>query len=153
MQETGPIDARIIAPLVDAILKDSNPDVRRSALRAVVRLPLSAESWIGVGGIVYHLLRSGVFSLLHGGDKPSVPLADAIEAAAFIPVQQVRDALRKILRVENAAVRRATAQALPNAGDPAGMGILIGALGDADPWSRYQTSKYIYGLRSSTAPF
>src|SRR5882672_6330746 len=104
MPETGQIDSRIIAPFVNAILKDPDAEVRRAALRAVVRLPLPAESWIAVGGIVYDLLRSGVFALLHGGQQPPVPLVDAIEAAAFIPVRQVREALQRILLLEDATV-------------------------------------------------
>ena len=60
MSDTDQIDSRIIAPLINAIIKDSHAEVRRAALRAVVRLPLPAEGWIAVGGIVYCLdLRPG----------------------------------------------------------------------------------------------
>ena len=153
MPDTDQIDSRIIEPLINAIIKDPHAEVRRAALRAVVRLPLPAEGWIAVGGMVYNLLRTGVFALLNGGEPPPVPLVDAIEAAAFIPVQQVREALQRILLLEDATVRRAAAHALAAAGDPSGTRVLIDALGDANPWDRYQTSKSIYRVRHNTGPF
>lgn len=135
------------------MLEDPDLDVRRAALRAAVRLPLDAAGWIEVGRAVYFLLSSGVFALRHGGDLPAVPLLDAIDGAARVPVKQVKEALRQLVRFEEPAVRKAAAHALALGGDGTGTGVLVDALSDLDLLERYEVSKSLYRVRESTAPY
>ena len=100
------LDTSQVAPLLTALVKEPSPDARKKLLKAVVRLPLPPEGWIGVAATVYYLLEAGAFAFLHGGEPPSLPLEEVIEAAAFVPVKQVREALRGILSLEHPAARK-----------------------------------------------
>ena len=120
------LDTSQVAPLLTALVKEPSADARKKLLNAVVRLPLAPEGWIGVAATICYLLESGAFAFLHGGEPPSLPLEDVIAVAAFVPVRQVRDALRGILSLEHPAARKAAARALAVAGDPSGE--CVGAL-------------------------
>ena len=122
-------------------------------MKAVVRLPLPPEGWIGVAATICYLLESGAFAFLHGGEPPSLPLEDVIAEAAFVPVRQVRDALRGILSLEHPAARKAAARALAVAGDPSGARELLRQLHESDRNERYEAAKHIYRLRDGIKPF
>jgi hypothetical protein len=147
------VSSQAVAPLVRAMLEDPDLDVRRAALRAAVRLPLDADAWIEVGRAVYFLLSSGVFALRHGGEPPRVPLLDAIDGAARVPIKQVKEALRQLVGFEEPAVRKAAAHALALGGDGTGAGVLVDALTGQELLERYEASKSLYRVRESTASY
>jgi len=147
------LDTSQVAPLLTALVKEPSADARKKLLKAVVRLPLHPEGWIGVAATICYLLESGAFAFLHGGEPPSLPLEDVIAEAAFVPVRQVRDALRGILSLEHPAARKAAARALAVAGDPSGARELLRQLHESDRNERYEAAKHIYRLRDGIKPF
>lgn len=111
-----------VAPLLRA-LGDDVESVRVSALRAIIRLPLTTDVQLEVAGVLHALLRD------------DIPQEDVIEFAARVPVRTVRERLYQLLHSADARTRERTALALARVGDQSALEPLVRRLGtDAQGW-------------------
>ncbi len=130
---SGSFDPGGVAPLL-AALDDADESVRLAALRAAVRLPLTAEAWREVGRRVREALAA------------DAPPTDVIEAAAYVPLREVRQRLRELLQADTQDTRRAAAHSLARARDPAALDTLLAIVAEGLPrW--WQPPRLRAGLR------
>lgn len=153
MTPTRRLSGDNVAAWLNCWLRDPDPSVRCAVMRAVVRLPLEPESWVVAGRMVYTALRDALMPPTEDASPPELPLAEVIDAAGFVPVHQVREALRKIACGENPLAAHLAAHVLARVGDATGIERLIVQLDEPEPSGRYQAAKDLFRLREAAAAF
>jgi len=117
-----------ISNLFDS-LEHSSVDVKRTALNALVRLPLDRDQWLDVAKYVNDKLQPleerGFPESLTLSD---IPLDDLIGAASFIPVRSVRRTLYRLLDSDDRNVSLTVAENLALAQDQKSLGHLVDEL-------------------------
>lgn len=120
MPEPRPTLGRAEAgPLLDA-LHDPSPETRLAVLEALTRLPLDPDCWLAVRRYVAWALE----------DRACTEHLEAIALAAYVPVESVRAAVRRLAEGGDPAERRQAALALGTALDDGAVEALLGLLGE-----------------------
>ncbi len=126
-------DAKSLLDLID----DPDERVRTTAVRALVRLPLTIEAWRVVQTAVLRLLRE---------DGPPTWRREVITSAAFVPFKSMRSELASLLRAPSPDTRDAAALALALARDRRALEPLLAQLGTEDSTTRLAAAEALARL-------
>jgi len=133
-----------VAELILCLRNDPSNVVRTRALRSLVRLPLSSETWDEVSDLINEFLTmTPVGDLFENQVIYGIKFREIIDAAIFIPRMNVRKSLQLLLDSEDVAVRSAVAHALAHAHDPLALPELIRELDDPGTKRRGDTAEQL----------